>query len=778
MLLMAAFALAGTAMAGQLIRLGVGRADKSLAEAERRLYRERWIPTVRGRILDRQGRVLAQNRPSYEVAIDFEVLSGDWADRRAQEHARRVYAPAWSLLTIDQRDQLTARFRPIYQGHVEAAFDRLARVIGVDRLELDRKRSEILERVSRLAADISDRRMRQQVIAQAKLGRQFTPELLAQLRERASDDLAEQRQPHVLCDVGDDVAFELFGLQPVQARLRPDQLWEGAPGEPADAGEELAPLIPGLVVRRSEEREYPFDTLRVELDRSSLPGPLKMAQPVTLEVQGVAAHVLGWMGDHAIDTDEERRAAQLASDQVFADRAIVQTLDGGTRDRGRYFAGDPAGRSGVEGSREAQLRGLRGLRIDRLDTGEQRVVEPEPGADVHLTIDIALQARVQAILDPEFGLAQVLPWQGHDLQMPVGTPLNGAAVVLDIDSGQVLAMVSTPEFSRETVREKPEDILQDRVNNPLINRAIAAPYPPGSILKALILTGAVTHGNYRLGERIQCTGHLLPNNDKILRCWIYREQYGFSNHSARFGHDLDAVDALTASCNIFFYTMGRRMGPRVIADTLHEYGVGQPWNLGIGAEFTGAIGKHNDGSDLEEFDATLMGIGQGPVSWTPLHAASGYATLARMGVYITPSVIDDGLGPDVRETSFDRRAIDAALKGLDGVVNNRENGTANGITIDGKREPIFNAPGVHVWGKTGTATAPPIMGPDPDGEGPAKPIALREGDHAWVTVLVGREGDRPRFAISVIMEYAGSGGRVSGPLANQIIYALIAEGYL
>ncbi|MBK7406221.1 MAG: hypothetical protein IPJ41_16855 [Phycisphaerales bacterium] len=385
---------------------------------------------------------------------------------------------------------------------------------------------------------------------------------------------------------------------------------------------------------------------------------------------------------------------------------------------------------------------------------------------------------MQAILDPAFGFAQVLPWQGHDLQMPVGTPLNGAAVVVDVDSGEVLAMVSTPEFSRQDVREHPEDLANDEINRPLINRAIAAPYPPGSILKALILTGAVTNGNYRLGERIQCTGHLLPNNDKILRCWIYREQYGFSNHSARFGHDLDAVDALTASCNIFFYTMGRRMGPRVIADTLHEYGLGKPWNLGIGAEFTGSIGKNNDGSELGEFDATQMGIGQGPVSWTPLHAATAYATLARMGVYIAPRVIDDGTAPEIRETSFDRRAIDAALKGLDGVVNNRENGTANGLTIDGKREPIFNAKGVHVWGKTGTATAPPIMGPDPDGDGPGQPIAVREGDHAWVTVLVGREGDRPKFAISVIMEYAGSGGRVSGPLANQIIHALIDEGYL
>jgi cell division protein FtsI/penicillin-binding protein 2 len=724
------------------------------------------------------------------------VLSGEWAQKRARSHARTFSAAAWGLLTEEQRETLVARFEPLYESHVAAMFERLARTMEVEPAQLEERRQAILARVAALTDTISRFRFRQEVIEQTKLGRQFTPELLAQLEERASEgELAEHRQPHVLGIAPDEIAFALISTQEVQARISGHA---AAPADPDDAlldDAELVPLMPGLVVRRSEERNYPCDTMVVTLDRTTLPGPLKSEEPLTLELQGVGAHVLGWMGGRALGEDVDRRRAAIEEDAALQGWALVEARERGPAgervmiDRGRYLPGDAIGRAGVEWSHEIQLRGLRGLRVDRLDTGEQQLFPPEPGRDVRLTLDMALQARVQAVLDPRFGLAQVHPWQGHDLQMPVGTPLNGAAVVVEVDSGDVLALVSTPEFSREQVRERPEEIFRDEINQPMVNRAIAVPYPPGSILKAMILTGAQTHGNIREGERIACTGHLYPNQPDMLRCWIYREQYGMTTHNARYGHDLNAVEALTVSCNIFFYTMGRRMGPRTIADTLREYGLGERWDLGIGPEFPGSVGMMhddaaegryflNDGSDLAEFDATLMGIGQGPVSWTPLHAASAYATLARMGVHITPRVVDNGRAPEIRETSFERRGIELALQGLDGVVNDTAMGTAYAITIDGQRERIFNAPGVHVWGKTGTATAPPLIPSDAPLDSNGKRIPAREGDHAWVTVLVGREGERPRYAISVIMEYAGSGGRVSGPLANQIIHALIAEGYL
>ncbi len=810
-LLMVAFLAAAGAMAAQMVRLGVANADQALAEAERRLSRERWIPTVRGRILDRNGRILAQNRPTYEVAIDYRVLSGEWAARHAHAHARRVHAKAWPILTEAQREAVVARFEPRYVRHVAAMERRVQNTLGITPQEYADRKQRILDRVGRTVSSVAEFRLERYRREQLEQGRWLTPELYATLQERAAAPIAAQREPHVIGDVADDTAFALIRLQDATAQITPPDAGSGfpdagsgfpdaAPGTEAELGDlaEEVPLLPGLLVRRSEERQYPYDHARVTLARDSLPTPLRSDEPLTLELEGVAAHLIGWMGSRPLESDTQRRAALLEADPDFAARALVNTLDRrgpeSRIDRGQYRDGDPVARAGVEWAREADLRGFRGLRTERLDTGEAQTIPPEPGRDVTLTLDIHLQARVQAILDPRLGLTQTQPYHSAAPgTLPVGTPLNAAAVVIEVDSGDVLAMVTSPSFSRDALRDNPKALFEDRLNTPLVNRAIAKPYPPGSVLKALILCGAVTQGHYTLGRRIHCRGHLLPDNDKVLRCWIYREVFGYSNHSIRFGRDLDAVDALTASCNIFFYTMGRRMGAPAIAETLRTFGVGTRFNLGVGAEFPGSIGTirtvtdddgnptniyTNDGAGLTEFDATIMGIGQGPIAWTPLHAANAYTTLARMGVAITPRVIDDGSPPEIRETSLDRRAIAAALEGLDGVVNNPDNGTAHHLTLDTGREPIFNTPGIHVWGKSSTAQAPPLYPDNPARDAEGNPIPVRSGDHAWFTALVGREGERPRYAISVIVEYGGSGGRVGGPIVNQIIRALVDEGYL
>ena len=144
-------------------------------------------------------------------------------------------------------------------------------------------------------------------------------------------------------------------------------------------------------------------------------------------------------------------------------------------------------------------------------------------------------------------------------------------------------------------------------------------------------------------------------------------------------------------------------------------------------------------------DAILMGIGQGPVAWTPLHAAAAYATLARMGVYVRPRLIDDGTAPFIRETAASAAGVAAAIEGLGAVMNDPVHGTGHAITFEGRREPVFNGPGVRVWGKTGTATTSPLV-VEAEGEGSR---VVRDGDHAWVAVLVGPEGGRPRTRSAV-----------------------------
>jgi cell division protein FtsI/penicillin-binding protein 2 len=227
---------------------------------------------------------------------------------------------------------------------------------------------------------------------------------------------------------------------------------------------------------------------------------------------------------------------------------------------------------------------------------------------VKLTIDINLQARVQAAMSPEVGLAVAQPWHrktGTEANptMPDGTPLNGAAVVLDVDTGEILAMVSTPSFSKKQLRERPEEIFGDEVNTPFVDRAIGKSYTPGSIVKPLMLTMAAKDGLFGIGETIECTGHLYPKQPKLARCWIYKQTDGVMTHQSQLGHPLSGQEAIEVSCNIFFFTLGQRLGVSGIVDAYRTYGLTEKFGLGVGPEFAGGVGRKNDGSDLKLPDA-------------------------------------------------------------------------------------------------------------------------------------------------------------------------------
>jgi cell division protein FtsI/penicillin-binding protein 2 len=246
----------------------------------------------------------------------------------------------------------------------------------------------------------------------------------------------------------------------------------------------------------------------------------------------------------------------------------------------------------------------------------------------------------------------------------------------------------------------------------------------------------------------------------------------------------------------------QHLGPQGIGPAYRMFGLGESWGLGIGPEFEGTLGSYlrgPDGALVREADgrlatadpslsdATQMGIGQGPVAWTPLHAADAYATLARAGVRIKPRLVEGGSMGDTIDLHLDPRAVKESLEGLSKSIN-EQSGTGNHIQFDGVNIPHFNCPGVQIWGKTGTAQAPtiPVKAGEPlydqgfeDPDLPPGVRALRRGDHSWFVVMVGKEGEnRPRYVIAVMMEYAGSGGKVSGPIINQIIHTLRNEGYL
>jgi cell division protein FtsI/penicillin-binding protein 2 len=174
----------------------------------------------------------------------------------------------------------------------------------------------------------------------------------------------------------------------------------------------------------------------------------------------------------------------------------------------------------------------------------------------------------------------------------------------------------------------------------------------------------------------------------------------------------------------------------------------------------------------------MMGIGQGPVSWTPMHAANAHATLARGGVYMPPKLLLSG--PQMQDytthdLNLDAAAVELALEGMRQSAE-EPYGSSHHLSIQGVgREPIINVPGVKVRAKTGTAQAPVVARRNEAG---AVEI-LREGNHAWYVGMVSKIGaEKPSYVVAVMVEYGGSGGRVSGPVANQVMWALNDLGYL
>lgn len=775
LLLLAAMTLAAMApAAAQMVRLTVVNGPEHRHKAESRLDTKRTLPNIRGSITDRRGRVLAVDRPAYDVAVDYNLITGAWADDMAFAQAKRLHAGQWSELDDVQRSALADRSLPEFQARLDELWDDIARFGGITRGELDDRRAEIQRHVDRLASYVNKQRWRAEAERLAAERAISLDEAKASLdREALKRPIREQRTAHVLLrDVPDTVAFEFM-----RRRSEAEENAEWAGVEVVDAG----------------RRVYPAESMAVEVDLSSLPTPIRKDEKRTIIASGVATHIVGWMRSGVQAEDEDRRKLEYA-----ARHGIDPDDYDMAEDRGAYRPGDRVGNFGIESGAEYDLRGMRGVEIQHRHTGEVETIPPENGRDIALTIDAALQAHIEALFDPAVGLAVVQPYNQQSLKTEdgqfrpgvprVGQELHGAVVVIEIDTSDILALVSVPSFTRDAWQNNAEAIYKDEVNRPFYNRAIALPYAAGSIVKPLMLCAASAEGLYHPDELIPCTGHFLPDRTDVLRCWIYKLSSGAQTHSMSFEHDLSGSDAIMASCNIFFFEMGRRLGPKRLTEWYRRFGVDRrdengdpaPFNLGIGTEFPGVLSRLDSGGDgLPTADEAIqMGIGQGPIAWTPLHAAAAYAAIGRGGVYMTPRIRMDE-EPEVRDLGIPSSAIEQALDGLRrGVMES--SGTTNHISIaqaDGStaRERIFNTPGVTVWAKSGTADASPILA-DLDGDG-HKEIA-RDGDHAWCVCLVAPEGQRPRYAIAAVVEYGGSGGKVAGPVVNQAIRALVAHGYL
>ncbi len=456
-----------------------------------------------------------------------------------------------------------------------------------------------------------------------------------------------------------------------------------------------------------------------------LPGVDIAIKPVRSYVYGaLAAHLLGYVG---------------APDDTNAEEARKYT----------FYQGDVEGKSNVEKTMDEYLRGQPGIRVMRRNAkgaidGVVREEPPKQGANVFLTID----ARIQAIAD--------------EALRSVG---RGAAVVIDPNNGNVLAMASVPSFDPNTfipsIKAKDWAELRKDTAKPLINRAVSA-FPPGSTFKIVTALAGLRKG--LANAHFTCTGGVTYGNH-YFQCWI--------NEKGGSHGTLSVADAIKVSCNAFFYQYGNAAGIDAIDATGDSLGLGKP----SGMEITGESGGVLPGPDWMRINSPQekwssaytanVSIGQGYDLATPLQMAMAYATVANGGISYYPRLVDKVLNQDGTpvldadgnvavpqkpkvhadfRNDFTPAQIELVRHGLWKVVN-EEGGTGK----------IARMKDVQVAGKTGTAQA------------------MRNGEKdtiAWFCCFA--PYDNPKYTIAVMVQGGEHGGSVAAPIATRILQRTLA----
>ncbi len=732
-----------------------------LRDAENVLYRAEYLATGRGSIFDRDGRPLAVEVPSWTFEVHYEAINGDWAMRQARRDARRAAGREWSSISESERYAATSEAAVRWEEAIE---DVWAAVVATGRLtdrEVRALREEIVSDVGRLRESVWRNQIR-------RLEAQYPGDAVDRFKKQP---IAEETGPRAFHDVAERLG-EAAAMPLIRAVDRLERMVREAGGDPA--------RDPAFRVRPESHRDRGCTEAVVVLDRSTLPGDLRRETPLSITVRGVGSTLIGGVRDRITVEDVERRPFERAdpdTGEVVIDRT-------GYSPRRPYGL---VGSSGIELEFDERLHGLIGFREENRSSGELVVDEPPVrGDDLTLAIDVDLQARLRAILDPDFGLMRAhqrqYSWRGGEpnpMILPAGTPLHGAAVVLDVRTGEVLSVVSTPVAAELELDERDYRLMNTSADDaaalsaadrrrraelidlaPFRNRAIATEYPPGSIVKPLMYVGGVQNGRLRPDEVIVCNGHNPRSDDQTSRprCWGWRpERNLFTRHEA-----IGPVEAIAQSCNVYFYELAARLGPDRVHEWYRACGLEDEPGPGLGAALDGTF---NDRLIGGEVDRMIIGIGQGPVAWTPLQAATAYARLAMGGSPIRPVMVRDDDAPAPTRGSWNRVAVRTAL---DGMLASAREGTAADVRVgpDRPREPLLTFPDLGaaaptVRAKTGTAQ---VAGKAP---------------HGWYAGLVTPAGESsPRYAFAVIVEHGNSGGAAAGPVAAQLIRALAAEGYL
>lgn len=458
----------------------------------------------------------------------------------------------------------------------------------------------------------------------------------------------------------------------------------------------------------------------IEVNAPDLPG-------VSIEVGEIrshphaqaTAHILGYVG--AVSESE------LGGDPVLA------------------LPGFRIGKAGVEKYHEKDLRGVAGT-VQFEVNAVGRIIrelhrdEGQPGREITLTLDIALQ---------------------HYTQRRLSEEKSAAAVLIDVHTGGIYALASNPSFDPNLfttgINAEVWEELLSNPTTPLSNKAIAGQYAPGSTFKMMVALAALEAGVATSRYTVFCPGHM-DLGDHRFHCW------------KKGGHGaVDMVGAIRHSCDTYFYDLARRVGIDRIAEICNRFGLGRTQALDLPGERPGLIPSRewkqaSLGTSWQQGETLVAAIGQGYVLATPLQLAVMTARLVNGGYAVKPHLTKQIKGTRTEQTVWpaigvQKQHLELIIAAMSAVTNH-PNGTAFKARI--------NEPGMEMGGKTGTSQVRRItMAERSTGVLKNEDLPWRERDHA---LFVGfAPVHAPRYAVAVMVEHGGGGSAVAAPIARDIL---------
>ena len=755
------------------------------SKASESLQDKTFTETSRGRLLDAHGNVLAMDVASMDVCVDYRAIPLD-PDPKSEDGlafskwvreiaSARIKANPATDTRVSKQQRFAEEVQSV-KNDISDMWKQLAREGDLSDDEMDDYRRTIVHRVEMSRRYLWYHKKQQDAVkAQRNADAAAHSGVSSPPTTRTGSE--PPPPPAILAWLNGetDVApTDDFDIK-VAEQTEPHVILRAIKPETFNRLGKQQEHLPGLVLRSNMDREYPLNE--------------------------IACHVLGHLNDVEFN--------DMTNDPNSGDEL---------RD---YRKNDLVGRGGLEGLCEPLLRGTRGRTIKTIDdTGTHtETIDPKAGEDVTTTLDVDLEAQLR----DAFNQVPVQLWKDDPMQH---IDLHGAAVVLDVATDSVLAMVSVPTYDQNQYEKLYPTLKKDVLNQPLFNLATMASLETGSTIKPVVGIGAITQGVMGISDTIECKGYLEIHGKRYPfgRCWtlskfpdageltIHHRIPEGAPHPTGF---LTFPDALERSCNIFFENMGDRLGLDGLSHWMGVFGLGRQTGIGI-PEARGRL-PNSVPSTFGQAELNQAkwfgGIGQGQVGASPLQMANVAATLARDGLWMRPHLVPTDtmrelarrstatIGyrwsdvPEQVQLPISAEAVAAAKEGMKRVAN-----SAAGTGVLERKDGLIAA------GKTGTAQAAPFtiptldenMKPVFDEKGKKLSVPLQPSSFHNPNKLVpwylgyGEQGtdlkhswyigfapaDHPRVAFAVLVEYGGSGGGPAKFIANEVLSSCIELGYI